>query len=147
MKRLVKHPIKASTQPKTNPEYEKYFGDDPNEIHTSTAQDLKKGLASLEKIEKDYNDGVITDIQETIEAQIWEENDWDLDDAVTAWTIAGIFGKKFEDIVALRQNHDSDFLAATFKDGTVKYFFNRGVMSQGIKDADTGEVYHFEYGE
>lgn len=102
-----------------------------------TAKDLKDAVAAFEQASND-----IEDWDEDTFYELAEE-DPSIDVAATVEVILSACGRDLSDVEKFEVGPDGDFDAITFKDGTVKYYFDRGVASQGIKDAETGEVYFF----
>ena len=70
-------------------------------------------------------------------------DDPDIDVAVTLQVILDSLGKTISDVEKFEISPDADFECVTFTDGTKKYYFDRGVIGQGIKDADTGNIFYF----
>lgn len=121
---------------------------------TFSQNDIQDGLDTLKQIEDEFyeqdaegfedEDYSYDSVQDAIDGYVFENEDWNVDAAVTAITIAQACGKNVSDIQTLRVGPDADFDAVTFTDGTTKYYFDRGALHQGIKDAETGRLYFYE---
>lgn len=68
------------------------------------------------------------------------DGDYDPEIGAEITAICDYLGISTRDVVRFRENSDSDFCAVTLKDGTIRYFFDRGVAYDGLKDAETGEL-------
>lgn len=101
------------------------------------ANDLKNAMDAFEEATAD-----IEDLDEDTFYELSYDNP-DIDVAATVQVILSACGKDLSDVKKFEVGPDGDFDAITFKDGTVKYYFDRGVAGQGIKDAETGELYFF----
>lgn len=122
--------------------------------NTFSQRDIQDGLDVLKQIEdgfyendaEDFSDGdyEYESLQDAIDGYIFENEDWNVDAAVTAITIAQACNRNVNNIRILRVSQEGDFDAVTFTDGITKYYFDRGALHQGIKDAETGKLYFYE---
>lgn len=124
--------IKAATE---ETDYEDYLEDLGLDYDAS---DIANAVDRFNEVQQEADDND-QDLAGLIEDYSFD-GDYDPETGAQITAICNHLRIEPSDITQFRENSDSDFCAVTLKNGTVKYFFDRGVFDQGIKDAETGKL-------